>query len=65
MTRLIDLKQVGTIVRNERSGDVFLVMDDDKEIYFFKRSSFAQALTRYVDKGVNTKDIDVKELGFV
>jgi hypothetical protein len=69
-------KPVGTIYKDERDGDVYLVMEDDKEVYYFRRGSFYFGLTKCADKGCSLKDVeckmieiaerdDDKELGFV
>ncbi len=55
-----ELKPVGTIYKDERNREVYLVLEDDKEAYFFKQGSFYQGLTRFADKGCNLKDIEEK-----
>ena len=54
------LKPVGTIYKDERDSEVYLVLEEDKEAYFFKRGSFYLGLTKFADKGCNLKDITEK-----
>jgi hypothetical protein len=72
----MSIKQVGTIYRDERERTVYLVMEDDGEVYYFGPGSFSQGLTRWADKGcklteierkmleIEEKTIDTEELGF-
>jgi len=52
------MREVGFIVRDEKAREIYLVMEDDGEVYLFEEPMFQQALTRYVKKGCKIKDIE-------
>jgi hypothetical protein len=50
------MEQVGEIYQDGR--DIYLVLWNDREAYYFEPGAFHQGLTRYATKGCKLKDIE-------
>jgi hypothetical protein len=50
------MEQIGTIYRDKR--DVYLVIDADREVYYFSAGRFNQGLTKFSDKGATFDQVE-------
>lgn len=55
-----NIKAVGTIYKDMRERSVYLVLEDEGEIYYFSPGNFYVGLTKFADKGCNMKDVEEK-----
>lgn len=55
-----NIKAVGTIYKDMRERSVYLVLEDEGEIYYFEPGDFYMGLTKCATKGCNIKDVEEK-----
>jgi hypothetical protein len=55
-----DIEEVGVIYKDMRDRNVYLVLEQEGEIYYFEPGDFYLGLTKYATRGCKVKDVEEK-----